>query len=302
MVSQNWDTILGDCMNNKKQKHKKLRTKVILIFVLLTAVVIGIVAAVSLKTSVRENHKNSVVEKAAPSETPVAVTDYQAMSDDEVNQLYTEYQQDHAVNDDVKGILCFNSGLVHQPVVQGETNDTYLRTNWQDMSYSSSGSVFLDYINDLNKDEENTIIYGHYVYENVSADRTIAFTPLRQLRDQTNYEANKELVLVTDKDVRYYRMTDIFDCPLEEEEDGTMVTVDDLQYNLPEYDDDYFKTYINAVRKADLYDTGQPELTKSDHILTLQTCIQDDTGNRQIMLCREVMRKSIKDGKVSEDD
>jgi hypothetical protein len=121
----------------------------------------------------------------------------------------------------------------------------------------------------------------------------LAFTPLRQLRDLNNYSANRFLKLVLDDSVRYYEIAAVYDCPLETLDDGTQVTVENLQYNLVKYADDYLDTYLQSVKEAELYSTGV-ELKKDDKVLTLQTCIEDDTGSRQIIICRETGRDVIK--------
>ena len=222
---------------------------------------------------------------AAAAQSAVTVTE-------RVLQLHQQLKDDEAINSDVVGILDFDSGLITQPVLQGDTNEKYLRTKWEDMSEQSYGSIFMDYRNQLSEDEENTIIYGHYVYEKANADRTLAFTPLRQLRDVSQYSSNRFLSLILDDSVRCYEIVSVYDCPLETLADGSQATVEDLQYNMVEYSDDYFRTYMEAVKQAELYSTGA-HLTRDDRILTLQTCIEDDAGSRQIILCRETGRAAL---------
>lgn len=232
------------------------------------------------------------VSSAAP--TSAASGENYGFTDEEIKDLIAEYNEDYEINEDVKAILCFESGLIHSPVAQGETNDTYLRTDWRTGEYLSWGVPFLDYLNDLAADEENTIIYGHYVYPSVSSDRTLAFTPLSLLMEQENYEENKYLVLVTGTEVRYYQIYAVYDCPLQEI-DGYNYTIDELQYNLITYDEDYFQTYLEAIQTHQFYDTGETGLTTEDRLLSLQTCIQNKPDDREIVLCRELLRRPLSD-------
>lgn len=272
-----------------KKKKRKLKKSAKIVLTLLAA---GLVLLIVYATGAFRSG-GQVVAEATPTASATSASEY-CISDEQARTLYAEYEEDHAINEDVVGILYFQSELIHQPVVQGETNDTYLRTDWKTGEYQSYGSIFLDYVNDITADEENTIIYGHYVYLSRNADRTLAFTPLALLRDEANYEANKELVLVTADNIRYYEIYAVYDCPLVTE-DGYQYTVEELQYNLVTYDPDYFNTYLAAIKENELYDTGETGLTNSDRLLTLQTCIEGNDQARQIVLCREVARRDIAD-------
>ncbi|MBR2067577.1 MAG: hypothetical protein IJ875_04895, partial [Solobacterium sp.] len=59
----------------------------------------------------------------------------------------TAWQMNEDINEDYIATIRFESGLIDLPVVQGPTNDTYLRTDWKDMSFDDEGSIFFDYEN-----------------------------------------------------------------------------------------------------------------------------------------------------------
>lgn len=64
-----------------------------------------------------------------------------------------------AINPDYAGWLTVYGTQVNGPVVLGETNDTYLRTDFYGQP-STAGTMFLDASTDLSS-EGNLIIYGH---------------------------------------------------------------------------------------------------------------------------------------------
>ena len=236
-----------------------------------------------------------VVEEPIPTPTPtIAPTPKPAHQLDEelLKEKYDLLKKDEEINSEVKGLLFFESGILEQPVLQSGDNVKYLEINWEDMQYRSYGSAFMDFRNDLTIDDQNTIVYGHYVYQRRSPDdRTLMFTPLALLREEENYEDNKYIVLVTDEDIRYYEITYVYDCPLVQTEYGDLAR-DDLQFNMIDYDEEYFKTYINSINDVELYDTGL-ELEYEDKFLSLQTCIEFHEESRQIIVCREIERIEI---------
>lgn len=279
---------MNETENKKTKKRKKLRPQALVLLVLIAAVVVlGVFAAV--------RSKDKPQAAAGPSSSTTTVysdthEDYE-LSQEDISKLRQELADDKSTNGDVQAILVFPSGLVHQPVLQGTDNDHYLYTDWQTGKSLEYGSIMMDYQNNIHQDDMNTIIYGHYCYTGYYEDRTLAFTPLSQLLEQQNYEANKYVVLVTDENIRYYEIASVYGCPMVDVEGG-QVAADDYQFNLVGYSEDYFNTYINAIKKQEYYDTGV-QLTYGDRLLSLQTCIENHNELREIVVCKELKRVSF---------
>ena len=279
--------------NKKKMKRSVFYTVIALILAAVLMVVLGYGYGQenAVEPTPSPTPAPTPVPTPTPEPTPTPLPEGY-FETDRVLALYEELQEDQAINDDVRGILCFDSELVHQPVVQGASNDTYLRTDWQTMQYISYGSIFMEAENEVETDQ-NLIIYGHLQYHRVNQERTLAFTPLEVFRSEEGYEPNKYLCFVTDTEVRYYVVARVFDCALYES-GGYMYVYDNQQYNLRNYDASYFNTYMNTVNSLQFYDTGV-EMTADDQMITLQTCIEFDEMHRQIMICKEIGRESIEE-------
>lgn len=197
-----------------------------------------------------------------------------------------------------KGVIKFESGLIDMPVVQGIDNDFYLRRNWYTNEYSELGSIFMDY--ECSLDSKNIIIYGHYVYSSYEAldddgnkldNSKLMFTPLSKLIDESNYEANKYVSLVLENEVRTYEVVSVFYCNLVGE--GEDVYPEEyLEYYLTEYSDEYFDKYKEKIKSIEFYDTGV-DFSNNDNLLTLQTCVENNELKREIVLCKEVSRRSL---------
>lgn len=245
-------------------KKKKLTTFGKTLFALLIVAAIAIVL-VLVKPWDR-------FKSAAPIETAEASASASASAAPTVDPSQTaDYQSRKNTNPDYVGELAFESGLVDQNVVQSTDNDKYLNLSW-DLQTSTHGAAFMDYRNTM--DDQNLIIYGHFVY----LDESLMFSPLHQLKDQANYEANKYIDLKLEDTTRKYLVTDVFYYEMDNE---------NLMYYYTAYSSDYFNTYYTNVKAADFYDTGE-SLTMDDHWLTLQTCVRDRDDLRLIVLAKEV--------------
>lgn len=271
---------------------KKLKKKSKILLIGLVAVCVAIVAAVAVYFS----HGSKKEEAASPS--PSAVTylndtkdpdgDYK-LDDATVQSLRDELNTDQQANGDVKAIFYFESGLVHKPLMQ--TGDYYyLNHSWQTKEEESAKDcVTLDPENDLNNDDMNLHIAGHYWYNYQERDAAdYGFTPLVNLQDQSNYDANKYVTLVTPTEIRYYQIAYVVNCPLDKDGD-TYYPPENLQYNLITYDSNYFNNYIQAVKKNEYYDTGV-SVEYGDRLMTMETCVENEEDHREIVIAKELGR------------
>ena len=64
------------------------------------------------------------------------------------------------LNGDVIGWIYVPDTKIDEPILKGENNDSYLKTDIYG-NYSNAGTLFIDEINDENFTDQNTIIYGH---------------------------------------------------------------------------------------------------------------------------------------------
>ena len=269
----------------KKRRLKKSVKITVGILIGLLVLIVGLFVWKMLKP--KEEGSPTPTPTLVPTAEPIALEPYE-LPREKIMELHDEYVKNHAINDEIVGTLYFNSGIIHQPVVYDPTNNKYIRTNWETMEYDPVGSAFMDFRNGIDDGDQNTIIYGHYVYESYSSDRTLMFTPIDLLRDEKNYEANKYITFVTENDIRYYQLAVIFDCPLVTIDD-LQYTPDELQYNLIEYEDEYFNLYTNTLKQYEFYDTGVP-LKIEDYMLTLQTCVEGSEDKRLVAIAKEIVR------------
>lgn len=218
-----------------------------------------------------------------PEEPPVVVVD------DEIDQTKLEeyailnknWDDNDAITHDFRGFIKVGS-LIDLPFVQGKTNDTYLRRDWETMNYDEEGSIFLDSANELT--DQNLVIYGHYVYKSYDASGTHKFTPLVKLLDKENYEENKYITLQLQDEIRTYEIAIVFYVDTYVE-DGIRYPVEGYIYYYPNFSEEYFNTYISNAYKDEFYDTGV-KVDYNDYILTLQTCVENEPDLREIVIAK----------------
>lgn len=93
-------------------------------------------------------------------------------------------------NPDVVGWIYSDSTRINYPVLRGESNETYLH-HMINGQYNSAGSIFMDYRNNPDLSDINTIIYGHHM-KNGSM-----FASLHQYVKQEYYDEHKYLWYLT---------------------------------------------------------------------------------------------------------
>lgn len=264
--------------NGPKKDIKKILIPIIIAAIVILAVLIFVI--------LNGGNKKDVTNTPNASTTPSATTETIDWS------TYPEiWDERHEINSDYVGEIRFESDLINLPVVQyidpNDTNvgyDKYLRTDWETMEYDEEGSIFVDPFVDLSS-SQNITIYGHYVYPSYEPSMTHKFTPLVQLMEEENYEANKYIYLVLENEVRKYEIAYVYiaqqyDNPLQPLAQG-------MFYMKTDWTDDELTYYISEVSKIAQYDTGVT-IEPGDKFLTLQTCVENRDDQKEIVLAKEV--------------
>ena len=181
-------------------------------------------------------------------------------------------------NNDLVGYLQWDSGIISQPVVKGETNDTYLRKSFYG-KYSTTGTVFLD--SNMSMDDQNFVIYGHNVY----VDHSAMFTPLLTLEDQDKYEQNSTLALYTLDGAKLYQMIGIYEITYDEFQ--TAAYQDKYSFQRTEfYDDADAQTWIDYVKDHSMIQSLY-EAHPGDKFMCLQLCKPYHHDTRVVVVCKQ---------------
>ena len=178
--------------------------------------------------------------------------------------LRIDFEGLQAVNPDVIGWIEIPCLSISYPVVQGTDNAYYLHHLFTG-EYNSSGSIFVDYHNQPDFTDQNTIIYGHNM-KNGSM-----FGTLSRYQDEALWEASPYFYLYVPGKVLKYQ---IFSCY------AGYVRSQAYTYSFPEESD--FEIFLGQIRSYAGYDTSV-EVGKTDRVVTLSTCVSSRRDYRYIV-------------------
>lgn len=177
----------------------------------------------------------------------------------------TSFQELVNVNPDVLGWLNVYGTHIDYPLLQGESNETYLNTDPLG-KYQLSGSIFLDYRNNKNFTDFNTIIYGHHMA------KSAMFGDLDKFNKETFFDNHKYGNLYFDGSnhgVEFFAFinADAFDSTI---------------YQAPATDN---QDYLNHLKEQAKY-YRDISVSSKDRIVVLSTCTSDYTNGRHVLVGR----------------
>lgn len=173
------------------------------------------------------------------------------------------------INNDTKAWLRLNNTDINYPVVQSGDNDFYLNHDFN-KDNNSNGWIFIDYRNNMNDLDQNTIIYGH------NTKGTSMFATLRYvLNDSWNSNSdNLNIVFNTPSKSYTARIFSIYVIPN---------TNDYLYIN---FSDEDYVNFINKIKERSIRDFGV-DYSINDKMITLSTC--NNTGDKRLVVHAKIM-------------
>ena len=203
---------------------------------------------------------NKLIEKAVVEnqKTNVLEEDSQAKNELPINLDFTALKQQ---NEDIVGWLYSENTQINYPVVQSEDNNYYLR-RLINGEYNIAGSLFMDYRNNSNLEDNNTIIYGH------NMENDTMFGTLQEYKSQEYYDNHKVLYYFTQE--KNY-MIQLFA--------GYTISVESDIYDLSIIDESKIE---ESIQNSDF--NSDVEVREEDKIMTLSTCAYEYDGARYIIM------------------
>ncbi len=118
-------------------------------------------------------------------------------------RIDVNFEELRKMNSDIVGwIYCANTKL-NYPIVQGADNDYYLH-RLLDGSWNSNGTIFMDYRNQPDFSDHNTMIHGHHMKSGAM------FGELIQYKKQSFYDEHPYLYIMTEQQT--YRLNLLAGC------------------------------------------------------------------------------------------
>lgn len=198
----------------------------------------------------------------------------QANGSSEMTQgsLQIDFEGLQEVNPEIIGWIEIPGLTISYPLLQGKDNAYYL-THLADRQFGVSGSIFVDYHNQPDFSDRNTIIYSHNMKDGsmfASLDRYEAL----ELYQKEPYF----YVYIPGKVFKYQ----IFSCY------AGSVGSEAYTYEFPKIED--FQGFLQTIQSYAAYDTGT-EVKDTERIVTLSTCVNTNRNYRYLIhgVLREVI-------------
>ena len=181
-------------------------------------------------------------------------------------------------NNDIIGIIKIPGSVVYYPVAHNpESTDYYLDRNLYRQK-SSAGSIVLDHENSIERQDPNTVIYGHQMYSNSM------FHTLNYYRDENFFNNHRYVIYNTIYEDNVWEVFAFF---------KTHTNYTEFPYIKVFFksEQDFLKLAAE-MKKRSMYETGI-EIAEGDRILTLSTCtnLPGEADYRYVLCARMIKNK-----------
>ena len=177
-------------------------------------------------------------------------------------------------NKDTVGWINVNNTNINYPFVQYSDNDYYLNHSF-DKSYNKAGWIFLDYRNNKDFNNRNSIIYGHS-----RLDKSMFGSLSKVLKKEWYNNRDNHIIRVSiDKENTLWQIFSVYKIKTE----SYYITTD---FN----NDNEYLEFLNKVKSRSIYDFNT-KIDSNDKILTLSTCYSD---TERTVVHAKLIKRSIK--------
>ena len=252
----------------KKKKKLKLKIKnVLLLFFMILFIYSLINILIWLKNSYDTKKQIKSINKTTKVEIIKNDDNIKYVDEDpdfyhlykDVELINVDFKELIKINDETKGWLKVNGTNINYPFVQGINNDFYL-THTYNKKGNGGGWVFMDYRNDPNFKDQNTIIYGHG-----REDKTIFGTLGYVLNDGYIDKTENQFIMTSTPKVNMtWQIFSAYKIPN---------TNDYLQINFS--NEEETEKFYKMLKKRNQINIDIP-VNPTDKILTLSTCFNND--------------------------
>lgn len=242
-------------INKKNNTFLKITAGVLLVII----VVLSFFFIKVLSTDVSEYKEIDKTQETLLSEVLDDKTDTDEINNNKDNTPFTiNWNKLTTINKDIVAWIRIPGTNINYPVVQGETNDEYLRTNIY-KKHSRGGVPFVDSHIENPFDCTNTIVYGHNLMNGAM------FSNLKKYNNQS-FANNHDKIYVyfPSGEIRVYQIYSFHTVSLEDKDIYNLYPENALEY----------KNAMDRNNKLNM----NIDINKDTQILTLSTCTNKGEG------------------------
>lgn len=240
----------------------------------------------------RDNHQVNYIEKEIIQNIPVEIindtpnTIISSPAPENIESDYYKYikmpflsvsfTELLSINPDTVGYINVGGTNINYPIVYSGDNDYYLSHDYQKQP-NRAGWIFLDYRNNLNDLNSNTIIYGH------SRINKTVFGTLQNVLTASwqNTPDNYVIRISTPKKDMLFQIFSAYEIPVESYYLKTVFT-----------NDTEYQNWLDIIINRSILPT-KTEISPNDKILTLSTCTNNNDG--RIVVHAKLLKTNIRE-------
>lgn len=169
------------------------------------------------------------------------------------------------INSDISGWIKIDDTNINYPVLYSGDNSVYLNKDYKN-DFSAGGSIFIDYRNDKDFNDNYTLIYGH----NMSGG--LMFADIKKFFDKDFFNSHKMGKLYTENatyNIKIYAVSNVN-------------AYDGCIYNIPTYRNGKNGEIINKINEICTY-KNETGITDQDKLIALSTCDSAGSNDRDIL-------------------
>lgn len=226
-------------------------------------------------------NKNVVIEEVEDTEQTEIINPPKEESDAnpywdyiKMSLINVDFSNLLSINKDTKGWLQVNGTNINYPFVQASDNDYYLTRDFNG-NKNSAGWVYLDYRNNIDELDQNTIIYAHGRLNGTM------FGSLKNIFDSNWFDNtdNHVIKLSTATENTLWQVFSVYHIP---------TTSDYLYTNFATAEE--FMDFVTMLKSRSQYDFNV-EFNENDKILTLSTCYNSE---ERVVLHAKLIKKEVR--------
>lgn len=197
-----------------------------------------------------EQPQNNLEPTEAPDDTVWPVVDFEAL---------------HAINPDVVAWIYIEGTNINYPVVQGGDNSYYLNHLF-DRTHNSAGTIFMDYRNQQDLLDRNTVLYGHHMQNGTM------FQHITKYKQQEFYDQHPVCLIMTPNG--NYRL-EFFA--------GYITDMNDQSWKMEFASDEEYAGWLQDAASKSLF-TSTVEPAAQHRVITLSTCTYEYNDARFVLV------------------
>lgn len=198
-----------------------------------------------------------------------------------MNLINVDFNELLSENKDTVGWIQVNGTNINYPIVQTSDNDYYL-THAFDKSWNSAGWVFMDYRNDSETFDKNTILYGHSRLDKTMFGSLKNILKSGWLDDTSNYV----IKLSTPYENTMWQVFSVYHLP---------TTSDYLKVDFSS--DSEFSDFLKLIYNRTAHNFGT-SVSTNDKILTLSTCY---ANSEKLVVHAKLIKRETRQDKTHHD-